>query len=109
MDKIEIQQGDLILREAKMIPATAKKVNVKGNNFIVLRGEGVNTHELQSDTLTDDIEAYMDGDTLYLHIKKDTNLVHQEHGITEVKEGILKRIIEREWDYEDMEARQTRD
>lgn len=109
MDKIEMQQGDLILVFSAEVPETAKKVEVIGNSFIVLRGEGANTHELWSDTLTDDIEVYMDGEVMYLHIKTDVDLVHQEHGKNKVKKGIVRRVIEREWDYEDMEARQTRD
>lgn len=109
MDKVKIQQGDLILCEVNKIPETVKKINVTGNKFIVLKGEGVNTHELQSSTLSDDIEAYSDGDVLYLHIKKDTDLIHQEHGTVRLREGIVKRTIEREWDYEAMESRQTKD
>ena len=110
MEKVKIQQGDCILFEVANIPKAAKRVELRGNSFIVLRGEGVNTHELQSATLAGDIEAYMDGDTLYLKAKKDTPLVHQEHGTTIIEGGsVLGRRIEREFDYESMEARNVQD
>ena len=47
---------------------------------------------------------------LYLKTKKSVSLIHQEHGTTPLApKKIYKRIIEREFNYEDMEARQTRD
>lgn len=110
MERIIVQQGDCILFEVNSIPKTAKRMKIKGGSFVVLRGEGVNTHELQSATLADDIEAYMDGDTLYLKAKKDIPLVHQEHGTTVIEGGsVLGRRIEREFDYESMEARNVQD
>ena len=110
MKKILIQQGDCILKVCNEIPKTASRVAFKGNSYVVLKGEGVNTHELRSDTLVDDVEIYKNGNTLYLKALKNVSLVHQEHGTTILKSGqIMERIIEREFDYEDMEARETRD
>ncbi len=110
MEKICVQQGDCILVSVNEVPKTAKKVNVISNSFIVLRGEGVNTHELQSISLISDVEIFQEGNTLYIKALKDMPLVHQEHGTTIIHEGdILKRRIEREFDYESMEARNTQD
>lgn len=110
MKKVKIQQGDLILVHVSEMPKAAKRVEIKGASFIMLRGEGVNTHEIQSETLTNDVEVYQDGDVLYIKTKKDVPLVHQEHGTTIINKGsILERRIEREWDYEEEEARNTRD
>lgn len=110
MRKILIQQGDCLIRECESIPETAIKVEIVGNSFVVLKGEGVNTHELQSETLSKDIELYQDGDTLYISALADVPIVHQEHGTTIFQKGqIGERVIEREFDYEEMEARNVKD
>lgn len=108
MIKLQTQQGDCILEKVNLIPKTAKKVNIQGNYFVLLKGEGVNEHRLQTATL-DDVEVYQEGDTLFLHAKKDVDLVHEEHGTTTIKKGIYKRRIEREFSYEEMESRNVRD
>jgi len=103
--KIFIQQGDLVLQVINEIPKSAKKLAHK-NNFIILKGEGVNTHEL----VGQDFEVYQDGETLYLKTNEGIKLVHSEHGTQVIAPNkIYKRVIEREWDYEQMEAQQTRD
>jgi len=106
MIKLHTQQGDCILEVVNIIPKEAKKIKLSGA-FIVLKGEGSNTHEI---TETDYIEAYQEGETLYLKTKKPVEIIHQEHGKTTLEPNkIYKRIIEREFDYESMESRQTRD
>lgn len=108
MKKLVHQHGDLILEVVNKIPASAKLV--KDFDGIVLKGEGVNTHTLNPKNVV----TYMDHDgTLYFRIKKETELNHQEHGKQVVKtlekEKVYKRVIEREWNAEQEEARQTRD
>lgn len=106
MIKLHTQQGDCILEIVKEIPKTAKKLKLNGN-LIVLKGEGVNTHEIVD---CDNIQAYEDNGVLYLKVSKKVDLIHQEHGKTILEPNrIYKRIIEREFDYEGMEARNTRD
>jgi hypothetical protein len=107
MDKIFCQQGDLTLLEViSNIPKTAKKIKL-GNTFIVLKGEGVNTHAIED---CSGIEVYEESGTLYLKTNKSVDLIHQEHGKTTLEPNkIYKRVIEREFDYESNEARQTRD
>ena len=106
MIKLHTQQGDCILEIVKDIPKTAKKIKL-GNTLIVLKGEGVNTHEI---TDCSGIEVYEENGTLYLKTNKEVSLIHQEHGTTKLKPNkIYKRVIEREFNYEDMEARNTQD
>jgi len=106
MIKLQTQQGDCIMEVVNSMPKGAKKIKL-GTSLVVLRGEGVNTHEI---TDTSCIEAYKDGETLYLKTSKPVEIVHQEHGKTRLEPNkIYKRIIEREFNYEDMEARETRD
>lgn len=106
MIKLHTQQGDCLLELVTNIPATAKKMDM-GEKLIVLQGEGVNTHEIVD---TDSIEAYTDGETLYLKTSSPVDIIHQEHGKTTLApQKIYRRIIEREWDYESEEARKTQD
>lgn len=106
MIKLHTQQGDCILEIVTEIPKEAKKVKLS-DSLIVLKGEGVNTHEI---TDTANIEAYEDNGVLYLKTNKKTTLVHQEHGKTVLEPNkIYRRRIEREFNYESQEARETRD
>ena len=102
MKAVRVQQGDLLL-VADKLPAEVKKINT-GKNFTVLRGEGVNTHDVVGA-----FSAYEDGDgTLFLVID-DAKLVHSEHGTETLPSGTFRRVIEREFDYEAMEARKVED
>lgn len=106
MEKIFAQQGDCVLEIVKEVPEKAKQIKLNGS-FVVLRGEGTNTHEI---TDCSGIEAYELNGTLYLKTSKETKLIHPEHGTTTLKPNkIYKRVIEREFDYESMEARNTQD
>ena len=100
--KIRVQQGDLLL-VADELPSDAKKIS-GGKNFTLLRGEGVNTHNVVgSFSVYEDEEG-----TLFLEID-DAKLVHAEHGTETLPRGTFRRVIEREFDYEEMEAREVED
>ena len=101
--RTSIQQGDCILVPVSNIPKDATQIPFSG---IVLMGKGVNTHELKD---TESVSAYEHNGVLYLHLDSDNSIVHQEHGISNVQCGDWMRVIEREYDYETEEARQTRD
>ncbi len=106
MRKVLFQQGDLIIYKADKIPDGAKEVKI-GNRFILLKGEGVNTHELID---ADGKAAVYEKDgVLYLNVTKPVKVAHQEHGIEEIPIGIGYKDIEQTFDYEEMEARQVRD
>ncbi len=106
MIKLHTQQGDCILEVVNSVPKEAKKIKLD-NVLVVLRGEGVNTHEI---TDCKGISAYEIDGILYLKTNKKVSLIHQEHGTTTLAPNkIYKRVIEREFNYESMEAQQTRD
>ena len=103
MKAVRVQQGDLLL-VADKLPAEVKKINTDSGRFTALRGEGVNTHDVVGA-----FSAYEDGDgTLFLVID-DAKLVHSEHGTETLPAGTFRRVIEREFDYEEMEARKVED
>lgn len=106
MIKLHTQQGDCIMAVVTEIPKEAKRIKLS-KELIVLKGEGVNTHTI---TETENIEAYELDGVMYLKVNKPTVIRHEEHGQTELEPNkIYKRIIEREFNYEQMEARNTQD
>jgi hypothetical protein len=102
--KVFIQQGDVILKSCA-IPASAKRIKI-GSSFIVEKGEGANTHIVNE---VENIEAYEDNGTLYLKVNEPVKLSHEEHGTQVLEVGTYKKVIEREFSYEEMEARKTQD
>ena len=102
MKAVKVQQGDLLL-VADELPPDAQKINT-GKNFTVLRGEGVNTHDVVGS-----FAAYEDENGTLFLVVKNAKLVHSEHGTETLPSGTFRRVIEREFDYEEMEARKVED
>ena len=103
MKPVTVQQGDLLL-VADKLPDAAKKINT-GARFTALRGEGVNTHDVVGA-----FSAYEDKNgVLFLVVDGATRLVHAEHGTETLPVGTFRRVIEREFDYEEMEERNVED
>ena len=102
MKAVKVQQGDLIL-VVDELPPEVKKINT-GARFTALRGEGVNTHDVVGS-----FSAYEDKDGTLFLVVDDAKLVHTEHGTETLPSGTFRRVIEREFDYEEMEARKVED
>ena len=107
MDKVFGQHGDVGLHQVKSIPIWAKKLKTI-NGFVVERGEGIHTHTLVCDDVSK-VDLYDLEGTLYLHVKKDVQIYHEEHKLKTLTPGIYKKVLEREWDYESEESRKTQD
>ncbi len=106
MEKIVNIHGDVTLIEVNSIPEGAKKIKWY-QGFILEKGEGVNIH-----TIENECEIYeKDGVMYYKEITEPIRIDHKEHGLQTIKTktGIVKKEIEREYDYETKEARQTLD
>lgn len=101
-----MQHGDVILIAVDKIPDGAKRVPIAKENFILERGEGVHTHVI---TDTDGLEVYEKDGVLYLLSEKGNTVTHEEHGPQTIQPLPQEKIIEREWDYESEEARNTED
>lgn len=109
MGKIYCQHGDLLLEEISSIPKEAKSVKLTNKIVTLLKGEGVNTHDIELGNLSD-VELSQDGETLYLKTNKEIDLIHKEHGKQTLEPNkIYRRLIEREFNYEAMESRNVRD
>lgn len=105
MNKIVNQHGDLLLGTVSEIPDGAILINAK-DGYVIERGEGVHTHIFPD---VREIEVYEKDGQIYVRINKQTELDHEEHGRQTVKRGILKKFLERVFDYEQMEARKVVD
>jgi len=103
MEKIILIHGDVSLYEAKEIPKDAKKLKWH-KGFIIEKGEGVHTH-----TIEDECEIYEKDGALYLKIDKPVEIDHEEHGKQTLEPGIYRKDSEQEFNYEDMEIRNTQD
>lgn len=103
MEKIVLFHGDCTIYKATNIPADAKKLNWKPG-FILEKGEGVHTH-----TIEDECEIYEQNGSLYLKVDAPIKINHDEHGVQVLEPGIYRKDLEQEFDYEDMESRNTRD
>lgn len=106
MEKIAIIHGDVTLYEAKEIPTGAKKVEWKPG-FILEKGEGVHTHTIETEC-----EIYLDEKTGRMYLKELSDPIkisHEEHGIQTIPAKIIYKDLEQEFDYENMESRNTRD
>jgi len=110
MEKIKNQHGDLILKEVSRIPKGANKKKIDMRIFTVLKGEGVNEHQLVADNLSEVLDVYEKDGVLYLRSSEPLTLTHEEHGVQTLEPNIIyKRVIEREFDFESEEARNTQD
>lgn len=106
MEKIIIIHGDVTLYEAQKIPATAKKLCWKPG-FILEKGEGVHTHIIETEC-----EIYLDEKTGRMYLKELSTPIkinHGEHGMQIIPAKIVYKDLEQEFDYESMEARNTKD
>lgn len=113
MKEIYLQQGDVILYKEKSIPKNAKKIEITLNNFVLEKGEGVNTHQLQAKNgrLQKQLLMYeTEEEYIFNTGLNGLILVHEEHGTSELEPNILlSKVKEREYDYETQEARAVLD
>ena len=108
--KIYLQQGDVVLYKESSVPSSAKKVNVNRNSFVIEKGEGIHTHRLEHPQLQQAVLISETEDRLYMKFMQPLELVHEEHGISQIEQGIvLSKVKEREYDYETQEARAVMD
>ena len=116
MKKIANQHGDVVLEIVNSIPQGAKRIAIY-EGFIVEKGEGVHTHilrkkvpcciveeksPLQLKDISNDVEVWSLNDEMFIKVQKGCEVIldHEEHGQQILKEGIYRKVIEREFDYE---------
>ncbi len=97
MRQIQFRQGDVYLEQIKSLPSNLqiKEPDLPGK-IVLAYGEATGHHH--SIEVTEAIGSFVDETgMLYLALKEDTVLNHQEHGVIEVPSGFYKVTIQREY------------
>ncbi len=107
LKKICGQHGDVVWEEVDSIPDGAKSLGVK-KGFVLERGEGIHTHVLED---IDGVEIFEKDGDIFVRVKEKLTHNHEEHGLQVLrpKTKIIKKRIERVFDYEAMEERKVID
>lgn len=71
------QQGDVLIVRTGSIPGDAKPVQPGVRGFVLAEGEHTgHAHVIEK---TEDVELFERGDTLYMRVKVEVTLTHEEH------------------------------
>lgn len=98
------RQGDVLLRQIKGIPKTAKRQKRAGSIVLALGEVTGHKHQILDDGV--DVFVKEDG-TMYLKVANGAELRHEEHGTILLPPGNYERILQRE--YEPQGIRQVLD
>jgi len=100
MKTVQLRQGDVFVESIKSIPAGAKRQENKGK-IILAWGEATGHHH--SIEVTEATESFVDeAGMLYLALKEDTVLTHQEHSEIGISKGFYRVTIQREYSPEEI-------
>jgi len=97
--KFIVRQGDIKLERIESIPKGAKILKDKILAYGEITGH---THRFKEPK---NIERYEFGENTYLRVYADTPLIHEEHNTLIIPVGDYKQEQEREYSYEDADAR----
>jgi len=92
------QQGDVILTRIKSLPPGKRKVLKKNNNGEMVLAEGETTGHYHG-ILENKSELFTIDNVMYMNLKKNATLTHQEHAHIELEAGIWQVGIVKEYDY----------
>jgi hypothetical protein len=84
-----LRQGDVCLIAVDEIPKGAKKHPAKGNKVILALGEATgHHHRFEFLDTSHNVNLYVaDGGARYVHVMKESALVHEEHSAVTVPVG----------------------
>ena len=106
MKKFQIRQGDVFLEKIESLPNGLKPVKQKKKKIILAYGEATGHHHAIEEI--EKVDSFIDADgNLYLDIKEDTVLTHQEHSEIKLPVGVYVVTTQREYSPE--EIRNVRD
>jgi hypothetical protein len=100
MKEMIVRQGDVLLRRVASIPKTAKAAEKKdhsGNPRIVLAYGEVTGHAHAIHDLSNVDVFVSDSGEMYLKVKAEVSLQHEEHGAIALPPGNYQRTIQREY------------
>jgi len=119
MKNMKAMHGDVGFEVVESIPEGSKKTDAR-DGFVVEKGEGIHTHVLRRKSpcakrqvaikdIDADFEIYEISDTMFIKVKRETIIDHEEHGKQVLTPGIYRKHIEREYDANSDEERRVRD
>lgn len=95
MKKFQARQGDLLIEAVDSIPQKSKK---QGNRILAYGEATGHCHVIAPVDLSDvDVLVDVDG-TMYVEARKNTAVVHDEHGRVKLGKGNYKVTRQREYD-----------
>jgi len=97
------RQGDILLRQVKELPKTAKR---KADKVLALGEATGHAHQFTSEFA--DLYVDVDGKQ-YAFLVKSAVLEHEEHANIDVPEGAYEVVIQREFDLMQKKQRPIRD
>lgn len=103
MEKIYCFHGDCTLYKVSLIPKTAKELKWK-KGFVLEAGENGHLHTIETECGIYEVDG-----VLYLKVEQPIQINHEEHGLLTLEPGLYRKDLEQEFNYEDMETRNTRD
>ena len=95
MKLLQFRQGDVYLRQVKAIPADAAVTEQK-DRIVLAYGEVTGHAHAIHDLDRVDVFVKSDG-AMYLHVKTETELKHEEHSTITLPAGNYERVIQREY------------
>lgn len=99
------RQGDVLIRQIKSIPKTAKKQEVEGRIVLAygeVTGHAHAIHDLES------VDVFVsESGAMYLAVKQESTLQHEEHGTIALPTGNYERVLQKE--YSPVEIRNVAD
>ena len=103
MNQNQIQQGDVIFRKVKEVPATLKPATSR----VIEVGEATGHAHVLEDNQASHI--FGEGDNMFIVCEKATSVSHQEHNQVTLEPGTWRKSRVREWDYFKKEDEKVRD
>lgn len=102
------QQGDVLITKIESIPTGLKKLQPKGRGYVIAEGEVTgHAHTIAPDAVE---EMFVDdAGVIYAQLKKQVDLVHEEHGPISLEAGLYRFNGLQEYDHFKEEARQVVD
>ena len=99
------RQGDVLIRQIRTIPKSATRQETK-DRIVLAYGEVTGHAHAIHDLDKVDVLVGAKGE-MYLRVKEDATLEHEEHGAITLPAGNYERVIQREYSPE--EIRSVRD
>lgn len=106
MTQLQLQQGDILVRQVTAIPEAARLRETEGS-IVLAHGESGHTHQILAPAAT--TLAYELHGELYLDLSAPEILTHEEHRALSIPPGIYLVGRVREYDYPHRSVREVAD